>query len=388
MNRSIWLLSLAAFVAAATTRITDALLPQLAADFGVAISDAAAAITAFTFAYGVFQLAYGGIGARIGPFPTVIVACALSAIGTVACAVAPSLGWLTVGRFLSGMTGAAVIPMSMAYIGDTVAYEQRQPVIARFLMGQVTGVIVGQSFAGLFGELLDWQQLFLLLGVLWLLIAAALWRERASGRVPPHERPEVLVNPFFQYVRVLQIPWARVVLATVLIEGFVLFGAFPFVAAHLRFAFDLSYLTIGLVMSGFGVGGMVYIMGVSWLVRTLGEGGLVLGGGVIVALGFVAIASAGAWQIVAFATPVIGCGYYMLHNTLQTNATQMAPFDRSAAIALFAFGLFFGQAMGAAALGHLGEWTGYPAIFLGAGVALFVLAILFRLAARGRPQAR
>jgi predicted MFS family arabinose efflux permease len=43
---------------------------------------------------------------------------------------------------------------------------------------------------------------------------------------------------------------------------------------------------------------------------------------------------------------VIGLGFYMLHNVLQTQATQMAPDHRSTAVTLFASVLFLGQSSG------------------------------------------
>ena len=48
------------------------------------------------------------------------------------------------------------------------------------------------------------------------------------------------------------------------------------------------------------------------------------------------------------AIALIGLGFYMLHNTLQTNATQMAPEARGLAVSLFAFALFTGQSVGVA----------------------------------------
>jgi predicted MFS family arabinose efflux permease len=73
----------------------------------------------------------------------------------------------------------------------------------------------------------------------------------------------------------------------------------------------------------------------------------------------------------------------MLHNTLQTNATQMAPFDRSAAIALFAFGLFVGQAVGAALFGLALPRLGYRGGFLVVAVALVLIGLAFARAKRG-----
>jgi predicted MFS family arabinose efflux permease len=50
---------------------------------------------------------------------------------------------------------------------------------------------------------------------------------------------------------------------------------------------------------------------------------------------------------------IAGLGFYMLHNTLQTNATQMAPERRGAAVAAFASLFFLGQTVGVAAAGML-----------------------------------
>jgi predicted MFS family arabinose efflux permease len=59
----------------------------------------------------------------------------------------------------------------------------------------------------------------------------------------------------------------------------------------------------------------------------------------------------------------------MFHNTMQANATQMAPHARGTAVSLFASCLFLGQSLGvvlaAALIGHIG--TG-AVIALGGGV--------------------
>jgi predicted MFS family arabinose efflux permease len=43
---------------------------------------------------------------------------------------------------------------------------------------------------------------------------------------------------------------------------------------------------------------------------------------------------------------VTGIGFYMIHNSLQTQATELAPDARGAAVALHAFFFFLGQACG------------------------------------------
>lgn len=373
-------------MSSATIRACDALLPNIAEAFAVSVSTAAIAITAFTFAYGAFQLAYGPIGARFGPYRLVIVATVLAATGSFFCASATSLAWLTAGRFWSGMTAAAIIPMSLVHIGNTVPYEQRQTVIAQFLVGQASGIIFGQAFAGFFAELLTWRQLFVTLGIGFLLIAVALFRELQKGQVNEGERISSPSSPAVQYLRILSLPWARVVLITVAIEGFLCFGAFPYSAAQMRLGFELDYLTIGLIMSLIGVGGLIYMFTVRWLLARLGETGLALVGGALLFIGFGLMAVANDWRWFIPALLLVGLGYYMFHNTLQTNATQMAPFDRSSAIALFAFVLFLGQALGAALMGYTAEFTGFRFVFVLAGGGLVVLAGYFALARRRKEE--
>jgi predicted MFS family arabinose efflux permease len=83
------------------------------------------------------------------------------------------------------------------------------------------------------------------------------------------------------------------------------------------------------------------------------------------------------WPAAVPAVLLLGGSFYLLHNTLQTRATEMAPAARGSAISAFAFCLFFGQAVGVAGAGLLVELAGYRAVFIIAGVGLAVLASWF-----------
>ena len=72
-----------------------------------------------------------------------------------------------------------------------------------------------------------------------------------------------------------------------------------------------------------------------------------------------------------------GLGFYMLHNTLQMNATQMAPEARGVAVSLFASFLFIGQTVGSAGLAGVFDRTHGAPIFAGAAVVLPLLAFWF-----------
>jgi predicted MFS family arabinose efflux permease len=375
--RAIAFLALAAFASAATMRITDALLPQIARDFDVTNGVAGRVVTAFAVSYGLMQAVFGPVGDRFGKYRVVTVATALSAFGAVACALAPTLDALTAARLLSGATAAAIIPLSIAWIGDTVPYAERQPVLARFLSGQILGLVFGQAAGGILGEAIGWHGAFWLIAALYILAASGLGfelacnaRTRGGGR---HGRSFAA-----GFRDVLSRPWARVVLLTVLIEGFAMFGAFVFVASYLHDRFGLSLALSGVVVATYGLGGLLYAATARRLLRALHERGLALAGGVLLCVGFLALALLPAWWLAVPVNVVLGLGFYMLHNTLQTHATQMAPEARGAAVAMFAAAFFIGQSIGVAATAAIVDTIGPRVAFVFAAVAVLALAAWFR----------
>src|SRR5260370_13462635 len=163
-NLAIVFLSVAAFASAANMRVIDPLLVQLAATFHVTVGEASIAATVFLFANGVFVLAYGPFGDRYGMMPVVAIACIAAALCCGLSALAGSLAWLTLARFLTGVTSAAIIPLAIAWVGDNVSYERRQATLARFLSGQTLCLMTGAALGGALGDLLARRSLFLGLG--------------------------------------------------------------------------------------------------------------------------------------------------------------------------------------------------------------------------------
>ncbi|NHZ81299.1 MFS transporter [Massilia sp. CCM 8695] len=133
------LLSLAAFGSGISMRAADPLLPLLSNAFGVPLGEAALVITVFPVAYGLAQLGFGPLRDRYGKYLVIALAALASSATALLCAAATSLPAPLAVRLLAGATAAAIIPLSMAWIGAVIAYEQRQPVLARFLIGQILG---------------------------------------------------------------------------------------------------------------------------------------------------------------------------------------------------------------------------------------------------------
>ncbi len=274
----------------------------------------------------------------------------------------------------------------MAFVGDHVPYQERQAVLARFLTGTIMGLVGGQVLGGTLGELVGWRAVLALLGALFLVVGLLLALELRSSRVPaPFLTSSISPAAILRgYRLLLGRAWARVILVTVFIEGFLFYGAFAFIGAWLHARFALGYAIIGLVLAAFGLGGLIYALTVRRLIARLGERGLALGGGIVLAVGYLIVAL-GPLASMAPAITVLGLGMYMLHATLQTHATQMAPEARGLAVSTFANALFVGQAAGVWLSGLTIDRIGYPPVFVTLGLALAVLAAWFAALLARRP---
>src|SRR5271170_6558311 len=98
----------------------------------------------------LFSPALGALSDRFGRRPIILLSNFGLGIDYVVMALAPSLGWLFLGRIVSGIT-AASITTSFAYIADVTAPEKRAKAFG--LMGAAfgAGFVLGPALGGLLG---------------------------------------------------------------------------------------------------------------------------------------------------------------------------------------------------------------------------------------------
>jgi predicted MFS family arabinose efflux permease len=381
LTRVIVLMALAAFASGASLRISDPLLPQVAQDFGASLGVASAIVTAYAIPYGTTQVFAGLIGDRLGKCQAVAAACALSCLLVLLCAAAQSVPQLALARFVSAPGAAVIVPLGMAYVGDVVPYARRQTVLARFLAGQMFGMIAGQVAGGVIGDFFGWRTVFVALAGVFAFAALALATQLRGNpwTKPTHHAGGVRIGFIAGYRKLFAVPWARFILLAVFIEGGIFFGGLTYVAADLHARFGLSFSAVGLVVGAYGVGCVLYAGAVHRLVDALGERGLVVGGGIVVMLGFLTLAGQPFWETAPLACCLLGFGYYMVHNTLQTNATQMLPEARGTAVAGFSSALFLGQSVGVALAAPIVDRAGAAPVFVLAALLWPALALWVRI---------
>jgi len=370
MRESISLLALASMTSGIALRVIEPMLPRLADDFGVSISAAASAITAYAVAYAAGQLVYGPLGDRFGKLRVVTLSLFGAALGSLGCAFAPDLATLTTLRFMTALFASAPVTLGLAYIGDQVDSSQRQTVIARFIAGTIIGQALGPLIGGLFTDLIGWRQTFLFLGALFAITPTVLFL-RTGRQWAGSGSVFSAGNPFTVHLRLLAMPRVRYVVGAAFANTFFFFGAYSFIGAFLKWKFDLSLTLIGIILTGVGIGSLLYTLFVAHLLSALGQRGLVAWGGLICCGCYALTIATPFWVVIMPATIALGFSFYMLQNTLQTKATEMAPQARGAGVSIYASAWSLGQAAGVATAGVAVASVGYAAT-----IVVFALGFL------------
>lgn len=332
----------------AIQRICDAMLPELSLVFSVSITEAARVVWMFAVVYGAAQLFYGPMGDRLGKFRIVTYATLGCCLASLAAVFVSSLNALVLARIAMGLCAAAIIPLGMAWVGDSVPYSQRQEVLAKVGLGTTLGLVGGQLMGGLLTDTLGWRWAFVMMALLFAVVGALMYGDFKRQPAPAAPSLDAANRPSFvgQALRIMTEPWSRYILLIAIVEGACGFGVLAIIASHLHRELALSLTASGAIVAMFGIGGVVYMALAKHLIRRFGEIGLSKWGGSLMGVSFLVLGFAAWWPLTPIACLCAGFGFFMFHNTMQLHATQMAPTARGTAVSLFASCLFIGQAVG------------------------------------------
>jgi predicted MFS family arabinose efflux permease len=384
--KSIWL---AAFCGMCGLRICDAMLPSLVTEFNSNTVAVAACISGFAIAYGLMQFVYGPLADHFGK-PRVIAWVSVGCVcGMALASVAPTLQMLVGARIMTGIAAAGIIPIALAYVGDTSTNENRQESLAKFASAIILGGMAGQLLGGLASDTIGWRWAFALLGVMFVLAA---WNLRTAFGAPKtfvaestnqSTKPSVtqsLLAGFAKYQELIKTTGVPVFLTLAFFQGMINSSAMSFIPTIVHDHFSVSLTQASLVVVGYALGSLAYSRTASHFLKKYTAARIALIGGLIQASSFVCLILVPAWSIALLVGLIGGFGTIMLHNNLQTQATRMVPGLSGTSVASFAMMLFFGQAIGVSFIAaSLEKYSGeivLPAIALAS--SLLVVCVYWR----------
>ncbi|MCB1744606.1 MAG: MFS transporter [Gammaproteobacteria bacterium] len=339
------LLALAACASSLSVRIIDPIVPELARDLTSDVATVALLASAFAFPCALGQPILGPLGDALGKARMIKFCLAGLTLGSLGATLAPNIETLFVARIITGFASGGIVPLCFATVGDRFGMADRQVALSRILSAILLGQLGGAIGAGLIASASTWRVVLGLTTLVSLMALLAAWRylqPLPGARRTPFTIERMVAN----YARVLAHPRALVCYCAVLVEGMCVFGVLPYLAVLLEADGAGSIREAGFVISGMAVGGILYTLAVKRMLRRVSFQTLIWLGGIVCALGLSGLALFQAWPLKAGTFLLVGYGFYMIHNSIQTQVTELAPDARGAAVGLHAFSFFLGQAIG------------------------------------------
>ncbi|WP_228713941.1 MFS transporter [Prauserella endophytica] len=283
--------------------VVAAILPEIGASFAVSPSVAASALTSYLVPFAALMLVSGTLGERWGQARTIRLAYVVYAVAAVGSALAPWFWLFQVTRGVQGCANAFTLPLLMAKLAEGTPRERLGRALGLFGAMQAVGQTSAPLVGGLAAEA-SWRWAFAGIALVGAVLAAC--------PLPP-DQPRDTSRPTR-----LRDSWRRDVLLPGLV-GLVgwacLSGVSFLVAFRLEDAFGLSSGPRGLVLTGFGVAGILTARVVGGVNDRYGPRpstvtGLVAGALLLAAIGFVdslAVAAA-CWAVAGFCGQLIMVG--------------------------------------------------------------------------------
>lgn len=166
-GRARWILLaalLAVFVGSLDLTVIATLLPKIVGDLQINTADINRyvwVVSGYLLAYMVTIPVLGRVSDILGRRPIFAAALVIFVVGSVLSARAGGLGALVAGRAIQGFGGGALVPVTMALVGDILPPRRRAAVIglvgAVDTMGWVLGPLYGAALLGLTGS---WRVVF------------------------------------------------------------------------------------------------------------------------------------------------------------------------------------------------------------------------------------
>jgi EmrB/QacA subfamily drug resistance transporter len=147
-------------------------------------------VTAYLLGATAVTPLYGKLADIYGRRVMLLIAIGTFVVGSLACALAPTMIVLIVARFVQGLGGGGLIALAQTIVADVVSPRERMRYQVYFASVFVTSSVVGPVIGGFFAQDLHWSFIFwinLPLGAGALAITYGILR-----RLPRHERPHKL----------------------------------------------------------------------------------------------------------------------------------------------------------------------------------------------------
>ncbi len=351
---------------------TQAILPTLAKEYGVAPAAMGLAVNASTMGMAFAGLAVVFVGRRINRRVGVGMSLALLSIPTALLAVAPDLTTFTWLRIVQGLGMATAFSLTMAYLAERCTAAQSATALAAYVTGGVASNLVGRLISGSLADAFGVDANFYFFAGL-NLAGAALAYAVLKQSAPMQGATEAARSPLAVISGHLQNACLRTSFAIGFFILFAFIGTFTYVNFVLaREPISLSAMALGLV----------YFVFLPSMVTTPVAGKVAARYGArLTFFASLGLALAGLPMLLSPSLPlvlaglaIVGVGTFFAQATATGFVGRAAKSDRAAASGMYLASYYLGGLAGAAVLGQVFDRFGWAATVGGIALSLALAA--------------
>ncbi len=157
-----WVVAIAFFMQTLDGTILNTTLPTMARDLGESPLRMQSVVIAYLLTVALFIPASGWLADRFGTQRTFIVATLVFSLGSLLCALAPTLPWLVAARVVQGIGGALLLPVGRLAILRAYPRAELLKVLSFVTIPGLVGPLVGPPLGGWLVEIASWHWVFLI----------------------------------------------------------------------------------------------------------------------------------------------------------------------------------------------------------------------------------
>lgn len=373
-NLAVAILALAGFVIVTTEFLIIGLLPGMARDLGISISDAGLLVTLFAFTVMLFGPPLTAMLSHLDRKKTFVAILLIFAASNALAALSSNIWVLAFARFIP----ALALPVFWGTASETASLmagpQNAGKAVARVYLGISAAMLFGIPLGTLFADAVGWRGAFWALTVLSLLMALLLWISMpsmaATAKVGLAKQAKILADP--QFI-------VNLVLSILLFTA--MFSAYTYLADTLERIAMIAPAQVGWWLMGFGAVGLIGNgLGGRYVDRSPLGSTIVFA--VLLALGMTAtVPAAGSIPLLCAVLLIWGIAHTALFPICQIRVMKTAPQAQALAgtlnVSAANAGIGLGSVIGGLTIDHLGlPYVGYVAAFVAIlAIATAVIAI-------------
>ncbi len=352
---TVFILGCGGLVSAADNWMVAPILPSICDGLNVSIAQGAMILTAYMIPYGAMQPVHGYLSERCGRVRLLRWLMLGLTLGTIGCALSPSLIWLCASRFVTGFAAAGMIAVSLALIGDRMPVSMRRKYVGRFMGIVFLGQGLSVGLGGLLAGYVSWRAIFIVFAVMAVIVQILFSLLRESS-------PELSHWSFREQAALtMSSRNGRLIYLLSFATGYLLLGIYGFSGAYLQERGGLDPLQAGGVLMFFGFAALAAGSSIGWISRRTGTRGVVVTGSILGLFAAVMPALSADWRTGLLSIVALGLGYVFIQSTMATLAFDVGA--RGLSSGLVGLGLFGGGGVSSAVGSFILARYGYETLW-------------------------